>query len=298
MRAALLVFLFFGVPGVLAQDGPPGEAPGESVSEESALALWLAVWAGLAAAAIVAAGLTGWLTPRRYQHTRDVSPRSAPGWLLIAFLMFLAQGLTAALAAPLVPAGNTLAVTSVMTIGGAMGVLLVLAFEWNRTPAGGLRLTPETGFRVSVRDAWVGVLVCAGAIPLVSLAAMLGQMIEPSGGPSHETLRLLQENDSPAALWLTVAAVCVAAPVAEELLFRGGVQSAFRRAGLGPLAAALAASVLFLMVHVAVLDAAALPALLVLSLVLGLSFERTGRIGTPIVAHACFNAFNIWAAGL
>ncbi len=91
-------------------------------------------------------------------------------------------------------------------------------------------------------------------------------------------------------LWkqLAIVSVLVLAPLAEEVFFRGLVQSLARRAGAGPWTAILAASALFAAVHYN--QPQAIPSLFVLSLALGYSYERTGRLVSPILLHSLFNA--------
>lgn len=78
------------------------------------------------------------------------------------------------------------------------------------------------------------------------------------------------------------------APVAEELLFRGILYPAIKRAGFQRLAL-WGSSLLFAAVH---LNLAAFLPLLVLAVVLTLLYEHTGNLLAPIVAHALFNGLN------
>lgn len=113
----------------------------------------------------------------------------------------------------------------------------------------------------------------------------------------HELLERLGE--SPAALptaAILVGAV-VAAPLFEELLFRGGVQSLLRTwlarpaqpgwsGAAGAWGAIVLTSLLFSMIHTAWMA----PAIFVLSLCIGYLYERTGNLWAAILLHAGFNA--------
>ena len=85
----------------------------------------------------------------------------------------------------------------------------------------------------------------------------------------------------------------VLAPLAEEVLFRGLLQSMLRTHFGHPWPAVIVASLMFASVH-ATAEPQGVPALFVLSLALGYNYERTGRLWSPIVLHAVFNAAMIW----
>ena len=260
---------------------------------------WMAAWT-LAALAVVAIGSRGgWLRASGYLGRRDDDAFAWTGWFGVGIGLYILQGLGAGVAiAAAGPGAGPLAVTSAASLGGGAGVAAGLAAVMIARPG-----LSDAGFRFAPRDLWVGALVCLAALPLVTVAGFAGQAVgELAGAPaqelSHNTLRLLRNGTTPGVYALTALAVVVAAPIGEEILFRGFLQTSLRRVGLGPVGGVAAASLFFVSVHATVVDAAMLPALFALSLVLGLAFERTGRLGTVIVAHACFNAFNLWASGV
>jgi hypothetical protein len=86
---------------------------------------------------------------------------------------------------------------------------------------------------------------------------------------------------------MIILAAVVLAPFGEELLFRGVLQSMLRRYLHSPWVAISITSVLFAAIHYPFIDS--LPALFALSLVLGCSYERTGRLYSPIMIHMLFN---------
>lgn len=89
-----------------------------------------------------------------------------------------------------------------------------------------------------------------------------------------------------------IAVAVVAAPLTEELIFRGCLYGV-ARASLGRTAAIVASSVLFAAIH---WHAPALPGLTIVGLGLALVYERCGSLWAPISMHAAFNALNIAAA--
>lgn len=87
-----------------------------------------------------------------------------------------------------------------------------------------------------------------------------------------------------------VVAVFVA-PVAEEVIFRGFVQSALR-GRLVPVATYLASALLFAVLHLK-FDPAAFAATLIMGLVLAVTYEKTRSLYPGIVVHALTNAYVI-----
>jgi len=112
----------------------------------------------------------------------------------------------------------------------------------------------------------------------------------------HATIRALQDGGQPfavvIALWIGAALI---APVAEELFFRGILQSALVNLTQNRPAAIVLASAAFGAVHTSQPDAIA--ALVFLGLLLGYVYERTGALVAPIAVHAAFNLKTlIWDA--
>lgn len=109
----------------------------------------------------------------------------------------------------------------------------------------------------------------------------------------HETLQMLLIDDK--GIWPVVVMLLVilAAPIIEEVMYRGLLQDAMRRLGLSPWIAIAATSAVFALMHWSAVEPNALVALFVLSLGFGWVFEKTGRLVAPIVMHALFNAGNL-----
>ncbi len=105
----------------------------------------------------------------------------------------------------------------------------------------------------------------------------------------QEPVKMLQESDSVIHLGLSILMACIAAPVVEEILFRGYMYGTLRRL-TNPLFAAVIIGGLFAVVH------GNLPALLPLwafSILLCLAYELTGCLWVPVGMHVFFNAVNI-----
>ena len=138
----------------------------------------------------------------------------------------------------------------------------------------------DLGLRVRAVDAVVGIVAGLCAQILISVVyAALGIEAE---GPARQ---LVAKGDGVTGLIGLVVLLAVAAPVVEELLFRGVLQNGL--AGRMPAPAALVVTAgLFALVH---LQAVQFPGLFVAGLVFGGLLLRTGRLGPSIAAHMAFN---------
>ena len=81
-------------------------------------------------------------------------------------------------------------------------------------------------------------------------------------------------------------------PVFEEFLFRGLIQSTARSYLKSPWLAIIATSLLFALMHLP----EHWPAIFILSLAIGYSYERSGSLFRPIFIHIMFNTANVCAA--
>ena len=100
----------------------------------------------------------------------------------------------------------------------------------------------------------------------------------------EEAQRSLGELDRDARLWMLALSV-LAAPVFEELIFRGILYRGFRH-GLRASLSALASAVVFALMHPA---ATALP-VFVMAWLAACAYERTRWLATPVAAHMTYNA--------
>jgi membrane protease YdiL (CAAX protease family) len=112
--------------------------------------------------------------------------------------------------------------------------------------------------------------------------------------PEHETLKILTEAPGTAVKVVLVVAAAVLAPIQEELLFRGLLQTTLRSYLNRPWIAIAATSALFAGVHFP--NITHMPALFALAMGLGYSYEKSGSLWQPIFMHALFNATAIATA--
>jgi membrane protease YdiL (CAAX protease family) len=133
-----------------------------------------------------------------------------------------------------------------------------------------------------------GVATFLIALPVITAVSLLWQgllylcHITPE---NQEAIDLLRDTDSPTLRFLLLVVAIMLAPITEELIFRAGI---FRyvRTRLPRWAALLLPAVLFAALHA---NLGSFVPLVALAVVFSLAFERTGNIGTTIVAHALFN---------
>lgn len=194
---------------------------------------------------------------------------------------------------------------SILMIGHYAGAAIVLAVYFilaQRTASG---LQPRRMSPVRAIVLGIGALLLFW--PMVMLASwIITTIVERlTGAPldaiAHATLAQLQQADRDVWYGIVIAMVVVAAPVTEEVVYRGLLQDAIRRAGVKPWTAITIASAIFAVMHLsAAPQPSAIPGLLaslfILSLGFGWAYEKSGCLLVPIVMHALFNAGNLIAA--
>lgn len=270
---------------------------------------------GLAAIAVV------WKT--RLWRLPD-SPRTAgpeappvrllvPQLLLIGFLLWVGQGLLGQLGMALFKndpeAERSLRVMGLASAVGYAGVLVMIAgvcVAFSPWLTNQLGLAPT---RWGLRD---GVVGAALVIPVVAALGIASSWLWTSlqGTPppevAHKTLEKLaagpwgsEGHDNQGIWWwLVVATVTLGAPLVEEIIYRGFLQSALAHAFGNRWLSIIVTSALFTIVHIGVADWRALPVLLCLGFGLGVTYERSGRLLAPILIHSVFNAANVATAVL
>jgi membrane protease YdiL (CAAX protease family) len=147
----------------------------------------------------------------------------------------------------------------------------------------------DFGFAIEAKH-WWGIPAGFGLqIAVVLLTAPLIELLFPDGAPQQEVASLTEDTTTLVERLLIVAMVGVAAPIVEELLFRGMLLSRLVRL-MPPMWAVVAQAVLFAVIHLLDPSAvAALPGLVIIGSVLGYAAIRTGNLSLPIMLHAGVN---------
>jgi len=237
------------------------------------------------------------------EHRREYAEHPAWVWGLAAVLLLLAPGfgtLFAALFAqglsPTSPRAQ--AITGLGGYAVAIGVGVMLARLIHKG-------VPGAGFRVRPKDLAVGAACMALCAPFVQLASIVaGLAYETLTGTTiddpvaHSTLRMILDNRTDPWAWTMVALAVLAAPIQEELLYRGFLQTLVLNITRGRAWAAIViTSAIFALMHRATgMPWYAIATLFMLSLCMGYAFERSRSIGVPIAMHIAFNAANVVVA--
>ncbi|MEM7622596.1 MAG: CPBP family intramembrane glutamic endopeptidase [Planctomycetota bacterium] len=296
------------VGAALAFAGPADVVP-EAVENTGA---WLAslqvpfvLAAGAVCVAVVAFG-TRTLRPGGLDigGERDVSGQTALIWAFAAGMVFILQGFAVTLARAWLGVGRiedalggVKASGAIAAVSGALGLMTAIGMA-----ALLHRSSPKAGLRIRGRDTAVGAGLFLLLFPIVAgfglVAAAAASWMGVASGEAlaHETLREIRGNAGNIWTWGLVFQAVVAAPIIEELLYRGMLQSAARRATGSAWAAVLLTSFFFAFMHWSIVPDGSrhqIVQLFVLSVAMGAVFERTKSIGVAIVIHMLFNALNI-----
>lgn len=295
----------------LAQADAPGMA-----MELGAYALALALIVGLWWADVIRPGSFGRRARAGAAGTRDVSFMPWWAWLAAGMAMFCALVLGASLgraaadllgfaAAPAAglgpaeversPAEQSITFAGQFVIAATTGVVLIVIL--GRAPDG--PGPGAAGLRVRATDAFFGLGWFLVACPLVAVTNMVAgaALVRFGGTPperiAHETLRTIVEHRGDPWVWGLAIGAALGAPVVEEITYRVFIQSGFLRAFRSAWAAIVLTSVLFAAMHLSIAKLHVVPGLLVLSVCMGVAYERTRRLGVPIVMHVLFNVVNL-----
>jgi membrane protease YdiL (CAAX protease family) len=152
-------------------------------------------------------------------------------------------------------------------------------------------------FKVHLR--WVDLaglpIGIASQLLLVPLIYWPLQRIWPDAFSSDEIEQRARELwDKAHGGWIVVLVVVVAlgAPIIEELVYRGLILQALQ-SRLNDWVALIISAAWFALIH---LQPVELPGLFAFALVLGICFQRTGRLGMAVMAHIGFNAAGLLLA--
>ena len=150
----------------------------------------------------------------------------------------------------------------------------------------------------STRDVVIGVpLGIFGQLILVNLVNWPLSKFFPDAFSFDEVSKRAEDIAATApGAWviLLVLIVVVGAPVVEEIVYRGCLQTNLISAA-GRTLGILLTAVIFAAIHLSPVE---FPGLFVFALLLGIAREKTGTLGLPIVTHFAFNATGLLLVSL
>lgn len=229
--------------------------------------------------------------------------RNRMGFLVpfaVFFVWLLTGGLLSEIFKPLARRLDESEASFLIGTLGALGSLVVIAlilFVARMAFARGLKGL-GLNVRTVPRDLGRAFMTLLAVWPLVAAAMSLTTLVmkvldENFEIPQHEALRVITHSNSASLQTLMIVLAVAIAPLIEELLFRGLFQTMIRSYVGRPWPAIVIASILFAVIH---RDAEHWPALFVLALGLGYSYEKSGSLLRPIFMHAMFNGLSILSA--
>jgi membrane protease YdiL (CAAX protease family) len=208
-------------------------------------------------------------------------PRSRASALLLvlAGLVVLVLGDVLVLLAAAAMTRTPLGATAVVVVVGATAPV-ALAFVWTLHRGGWLPPAPP---RIPHPRA-VRTILLAWGLVVVSMAAL--SVLHGALGVEPREQAQIVEAVRALPAWQIYLSIALLGPIGEEIFFRRFVFTTLRGAfGLWP--AHATTSLLFAVVH---LNFAAFAIYAVMGLILGLAYERTGRLYVPVAVHAINNA--------
>jgi membrane protease YdiL (CAAX protease family) len=183
----------------------------------------------------------------------------------------------------------------------ACGLAIFLFIIQKKIRQGICRRPFESGHKIS-EDLWFALFAWAIAFPLVlffsqALELLIYSIFNITSLPDQVAVKFLKMTfKNPLYLLLSATSIIVLAPLIEETLFRGFLQT-FIRQHLGPRQAILITSLLFSCFHYSAEQGLGnipiIGSLFILALFLGYLYERQGSLIAPIALHASFNAISV-----
>lgn len=228
--------------------------------------------------------------------------RNSMGLLLpfaVFFVWILTQEMLRIVVVPLARRLPDSGASILLGAAGAVGSLMLVALVLIVARMAFARGIKGFGLRIRTvpQDLAHAFLTLLGVWPLVAATMSLTILVlkaldESFEVPQHEALQVITQSNSAALQTLMVVLAVAVAPLVEELLFRGLFQTMIRSYVGRPWPAIAIASILFAVIHQ---DAEHWPALFVLALGLGYSYEKSGSLLRAIFMHAMFNGISIVA---
>jgi membrane protease YdiL (CAAX protease family) len=165
----------------------------------------------------------------------------------------------------------------------AVGALLVMYFSIKR-----FFPLPRLWFKLQLRDNWFlwGLGGYCAALPIVVVVSLINQQLWQGQGGSNPLLQLALESQDFVALGIFYVTAAIAAPLFEEVLFRGFLLPSLTKY-LPVWGSILASGLLFAIAHLSLSEVLPLTAL---GIVLGVVYTRSRNLLAPILLHSLWNS--------
>lgn len=200
--------------------------------------------------------------------------------------------------------GNFLTYSSWINFSLSFSVFVFLLIYWRFLPQRvrfGILVNPAEK-QIWQEDIWNACYAWILSFPLVlflsqGLELLIYKIFSVTQVPDQLAVKFLKSTFSnPLFFVLAVIAIIILAPLVEECLFRGFLQTYIRR-HLGAKHAILITSVCFSLFHYAagqgLGNISIIISLFVLSLFLGFIYEKQGSILSPMILHSLFNTVSV-----
>ncbi|MBW4591712.1 MAG: CPBP family intramembrane metalloprotease [Brasilonema angustatum HA4187-MV1] len=147
---------------------------------------------------------------------------------------------------------------------------------------------PQNWFRFRLQGSWFlwGLGGYCVALPIVVVVSLINQQLWQGQGGSNPLLQLALESQDTVALAIFFSTAAIAAPIFEELLFRGFLLPSLTRY-LSVWGSILASGFLFAVAHLSLSEI--LP-LFALGIVLGVVYTRSRNLLAPMLLHSLWNS--------
>ncbi|MEM7557251.1 MAG: CPBP family glutamic-type intramembrane protease [Cyanobacteria bacterium P01_A01_bin.84] len=143
-------------------------------------------------------------------------------------------------------------------------------------------------FNLKFKDKWFlwGFGGYCAALPIVLLVSALNQQLWQGQGGSNPLLQLVLNSHDSLALWIFFSTAAIAAPLFEELLFRGFLLPSLTRY-IPTWGAVVLSSFIFAAVHLSLSEILPLTAL---GMILGFVYVRSRNLLAPMLLHSLWNS--------
>lgn len=203
--------------------------------------------------------------------------------ILIAFLFLAIQAAVPAVGAYVINFSGKVAgdASGMAASPSVMGVELLCSYLLMLGALYAWRLMPSAASPVSGRKAVP--LAMAAMLPLIAAANIVSEMM---GLPDLSAAQMPALMRSP----LCVVCIALAGPLTEEMVFRRAVIGSLTEGGYGRAVAIAVSALLFALVHI---NPAQMPAALIIGLLLGWLYMRSGSIIVPMACHVLNNVLSV-----